>query len=51
MEYVTGVSKKETVEISEILSQRLTQKKIPHPVLNAKNHAQEAGITTGRRFI
>ena len=44
MDYVTGVSKKETVEISEILSQRLTQKKIPHPVLNAKNHAQEAEI-------
>ena len=32
------------MEISEILSQRLTQKKIPHPVLNAKNHAQEAEI-------
>ena len=33
-----------SVEISEILSQRLTQKKISHPVLNAKNHAQEAEI-------
>ena len=33
-----------SVEISEILSQRLSQKKIPHPVLNAKNHAQEAEI-------
>lgn len=33
-----------SVEISEILSKRLQERKIPHPVLNAKNHAQEAEI-------
>ena len=33
-----------SVEISEIMSERLKARKIPHPVLNAKNHAQEAEI-------
>ena len=32
------------VETSEYLSQRLDQEKIPHVVLNAKNHAKEADI-------
>lgn len=32
------------VETSEYLSQRLDQEKIPHVVLNAKNHAREADI-------
>ena len=33
-----------SVEISEVLSALIRQRKIPHPVLNAKNHAQEAEI-------
>ncbi|ANZ58464.1 preprotein translocase subunit SecA [Fructilactobacillus lindneri] len=32
------------VETSEYLSQRLDEEKIPHVVLNAKNHAKEADI-------
>jgi len=34
----------ESVEISEILSRILTQKKLKHTILNAKNHAKEAEI-------
>jgi preprotein translocase subunit SecA len=33
-----------SVEVSELLSRMLTQKKIPHNVLNAKQHAREAQI-------
>ncbi|NCT75724.1 MAG: preprotein translocase subunit SecA [Chitinophagaceae bacterium] len=33
-----------SVEISELLARMLTQKKIPHNVLNAKQHAREAQI-------
>jgi preprotein translocase subunit SecA len=33
-----------TIETSEYLSQLLTKEKIPHQVLNAKFHAQEADI-------
>ena len=33
-----------SVEISEVLSRMLTLKKIPHQVLNAKQHAREAEI-------
>jgi len=33
-----------SVEISELLARILTQKKIPHNVLNAKQHAREAQI-------
>jgi preprotein translocase subunit SecA len=33
-----------SIEDSEYLSQRLTAAGIPHQVLNAKNHAREAGI-------
>lgn len=33
-----------SVEISEVLSRMLTLKKIPHQVLNAKQHAREADI-------
>ncbi|GAB3011947.1 preprotein translocase subunit SecA [Niabella terrae] len=33
-----------SVEISELLSRMLQQKKIPHNVLNAKQHAREASI-------
>lgn len=33
-----------SVEISELLSRMLTQKKIPHNVLNAKQHAREAQV-------
>ena len=33
-----------SVEISEIVSRRLNEVKIPHEVLNAKNHAREAEI-------
>ena len=32
------------IETSELLSNMLTKKKIPHEVLNAKNHAREAEI-------
>lgn len=32
------------IETSELISQMLTKKKIPHEVLNAKNHAREAEI-------
>lgn len=32
------------VETSELISQMLTKRKIPHEVLNAKNHAREAEI-------
>jgi len=33
-----------SVEVSEILSERLTRRKIKHEVLNAKNHEREAEI-------
>ena len=33
-----------SVEISELLSRMLTLRKIPHEVLNAKNHLREAHI-------
>ncbi len=33
-----------SVEVSELLSRMMQQKKIPHRVLNAKHHAQEASI-------
>jgi preprotein translocase subunit SecA len=33
-----------SVEISELLSRMLQQKKIPHNVLNAKQHAREASV-------
>ena len=33
-----------SIEKSELISQRLKKEKIPHNVLNAKNHAQEAEI-------
>ena len=33
-----------SVEVSELLSRMLSQKKIPHNVLNAKQHAREAQI-------
>lgn len=33
-----------SVEVSELLSRMLTQRKIPHNVLNAKQHAREAQI-------
>ncbi|MFN8291104.1 MAG: preprotein translocase subunit SecA [Chitinophagaceae bacterium] len=33
-----------SVEVSELLSRMLQQKKIPHNVLNAKQHAREAAI-------
>ncbi len=35
-----------SVEKSEMLSRMLRQRKIPHEVLNAKNHAREAEIVT-----
>lgn len=35
-----------SVEISELLSRMLQQKKIPHNVLNAKQHAREAQVVT-----
>jgi preprotein translocase subunit SecA len=35
-----------SVEVSELLSRMLQQKKIPHNVLNAKQHAREAAIVT-----
>ena len=40
-----------SVEKSEYLSRQLTNRRIPHDVLNAKNHEQEAGIVAeaGRR--
>ncbi|MFD2919524.1 preprotein translocase subunit SecA [Terrimonas rubra] len=36
-----------SVEISELLSRMLQQKKIPHSVLNAKQHAKEAEVVAG----
>lgn len=33
-----------SVDKSEYLSRKLTEAKIPHNVLNAKNHAREAEI-------
>ncbi|CAI8002343.1 Protein translocase subunit SecA [Geodia barretti] len=33
-----------SIEASEALSERLKRRGVPHQVLNAKNHAQEAGI-------
>jgi len=33
-----------SVEKSEYLSQRLSEAKIPHKVLNAKQHEQEAEV-------
>lgn len=33
-----------SVEISEIMDELMSKKKIPHTILNAKNHAQEAEI-------
>jgi len=33
-----------SVEVSELLSRMLTQKKVPHNVLNAKQHSREAQI-------
>jgi preprotein translocase subunit SecA len=33
-----------SVEVSELLSRMLQQKKIPHNVLNAKQHAKEAQV-------
>ena len=33
-----------SVEVSELLSRMLRQKKIPHNVLNAKQHAREAQV-------
>ena len=33
-----------SVDVSEILSEKLRKKRIPHEVLNAKNHAREAEI-------
>ncbi len=33
-----------SVEVSELLSQRLKAKKVPHNVLNAKQHRQEADV-------
>ena len=36
----------QSVEKSELVSQLLTKQKIPHEVLNAKNHAREAAIIT-----
>lgn len=35
-----------SVEVSEFISKMLTQRKIRHEVLNAKNHAREADIIT-----
>ena len=35
-----------SVEVSELLSRMLQQKKIPHNVLNAKQHAREAQVVT-----
>jgi preprotein translocase subunit SecA len=39
-----------SVEISELLSRILSQKKIPHNVLNAKQHAREAQIVAEAGF-
>lgn len=39
-----------SVEISELLSRMLTQKKIPHNVLNAKQHAREAQVVAEAGF-
>jgi preprotein translocase subunit SecA len=33
-----------SIEVNEFLSARLTQEKLPHQVLNAKQHAQEAQV-------
>ena len=35
-----------SIEASEALSERLKRRGVPHQVLNAKNHAQEAGIVS-----
>jgi len=35
-----------SIEINEFLSQQLTQAKLPHQVLNAKQHAREADVVT-----
>ncbi len=39
-----------SVEISELLSRMLVQKKIPHNVLNAKQHAREATVVAEAGF-
>lgn len=39
-----------SVEISELLSRMLQQKKIPHNVLNAKQHAREAQVVAEAGF-
>ena len=39
-----------SVEVSELLSRMLQQKKIPHNVLNAKQHAREAQIVAEAGF-
>ena len=39
-----------SVEVSELLSRMLTQNKIPHNVLNAKQHAREAQIVVEAGF-
>jgi len=39
-----------SVEVSELLSRMLQQKKIPHKVLNAKQHASEAQIVAEAGF-
>jgi len=39
-----------SVEVSELLSRMLTQNKIPHNVLNAKQHAREAQIVSEAGF-
>jgi len=39
-----------SVEVSELLSRMLTQNKIPHNVLNAKQHAREAQIVAEAGF-
>jgi preprotein translocase subunit SecA len=39
-----------SVEISELLSRMLQQKKIPHNVLNAKQHAKEAQVVAEAGF-
>ncbi len=39
-----------SVEVSELLSRMLTQNKIPHNVLNAKQHAREAQVVAEAGF-
>lgn len=41
----------ESVEISEKISRLLKEAKLPHTVLNAKNHAKEAEIISGAGLI